>query len=451
MRRTLKLALPVAFTYLGIMLMPTVDLIMVGHLGASAVGGLGLGGALFAWVMVTGLGFLYGMDFPASHAIGEGKPENAYRTFVQGLYLSLICAVPGTLIVLFTSMNIEAFGFNSEVAPFARSFLNITAVSLIFVFVFNACRGYLQAASIAIPTLLVLIAANLLNYFLNVALIFGRFGFPELGFQGSPTATLISRFFMAATLFVIVVVRDRRGPNYIRHLGFEFDRAIFKLIARLGFPSAIQMLFEVGVFALATAMTAKFTADALAAHQMVLNSASMTFIVPMGISSATSVLVGQAMGARDFKLARLSGYQSWWIVLVFMGTTASCMLLFPEKILSVYSASGEVQNIAYSLLWLAGLFQLTDGTQALMTGALRGLGNTRTAAITNLIGHWAVGFPLSYYFAFIAGKGVFGIWIGLSSGLAFVAIVLTYFWNKESKDFEKLARVSNATDRAVGH
>jgi MATE family multidrug resistance protein len=250
MKRTLKLALPVAFTYLGIMLMPTVDLIVVGRLGAPAVGGLGLGGAMFAWVMVTGLGFLYGMDFPASHAIGEGRPENAYRAFVQALYLSLLIALPGTGIVLFLSAHLGAFGFNAEVLPFAQSFLDITASSLIFVFFFNACRGYLQAASIAIPTLVVLIVANILNYFLNIALIEGRFGFPALGFSGSPWATFISRAFMALTLFGIVYFRDQRSHQFIRKMGFKFDRPIFAQIARLGFPSATQMLFEVGVFAL---------------------------------------------------------------------------------------------------------------------------------------------------------------------------------------------------------
>lgn len=447
MQRMLRLATPVALMYLGLMLMGFVDLLVVGRLGAAAVGAVGVGTAMFTWIMVMGIGMLTGIDYPAAHAIGEGKPEVAYRTFVQGLYLSVFMGVPLTLFLFWLSYHLDVFGFNEEVLPFAEEYLRVISWSLLPVFGFNACRSYLQALNIAIPTLVALILGNLLNAFLNVGWVFGKWGMTKYGFVGTAYATNISRVFILVCVFWTVYEFDRRTKNYFREIGFKLQILFLRPILTLGFPSALQMLMEVGVFAMATALAAKFSAREVAAHQIVLNTASLAFMVPMGISSATAVLVGHAMGAKDYALARKAGWQGFQIGVGFMCFTAAAFLLVPDLVLSAYTNDEEVVRTAKGLLLVAALFQLSDGAQVVATGALRGIGNTKIAAWANFVGHWIVGLPLGLLLGFTYDGGVRGIWIGLSTGLTIVALIQLVAWQKRSQP--ELLRSENSGERSV--
>jgi multidrug resistance protein, MATE family len=432
----LKLALPTSALFLGIMLMGLVDMLFVGKLGPAALGGLGLGNSIFSWIMTIGIGMIFGLDFPAANAIGAGDRPRAFRVFIQGLYLSLGMAVPAVLITSGIALVLHRFGLNPEVIPYARSYMLLTVVSFLPIFVFNCAKSYLQAQSIAVPTFVVLIVANLVNLFLNAAFIEGRFGFPNLGYDGLALSTVLGRFFMAALLVGYVFWREIRAkivfaiPEALR-----IDRAILREILKLGIPASAQMLLEVGVFSLSTALAAKFASAELAAHQVVLNTASMLFMVPLGIGSAAGSLVGQAIGAKNFLLARRTGNLALGLGLAFASVSSVLLILFANSVLGVYTADLAVIEAAKKILIIAALFQISDGAQAIGTGALRGIGDTKMAAVANGIGHWAIGLPLGLYLGFSRELGITGIWIGLAVGLTAVALTLTYLWNRETRKF----------------
>ncbi len=430
MKALLKLSVPTSAMFLGLMLMGLVDLLFVGQLGPAALGGLGLGNSIFSWVMTVGIGMIWGLDFPIAQAIGEEDRGRAWRLFVQGVRLAALISVPAMAAILLAAYFLDRFGLNPEVVPYARRYLVATAISFFPVFLFNAAKSYLQAQAIAIPTFVVLVLANILNYVLSAGFMEGRFGFPEYGYDGLALATVIGRFAMAAALVGYVVWRHfRAGLSF----AFGFERALFAQVVRLGGPASAQMLLEVGVFSLSTAMAAMFSSIDLAAHQIVLNTASMLFMIPLGIGSAAGSLVGQAYGAEDWARAKRTGYSALALGLGFAVVSSGLLIVFADAAMGIYTRDAAVIEAAKKLLFVAALFQISDGVQAIATGALRGLGNTVSAAIANGVGHWLVGLPLGILLGFgfqdqVRGLGVEGIWIGLATGLTVVAVWLGIRW-----------------------
>jgi MATE family multidrug resistance protein len=448
MKALLKLALPTSAMYFGLMLMGLVDMLFVGRLGAVSLGGLGLGNSIFSWVMTVGIGMIFGLDYPTSTAIGAGDRPRAFRVFIQGLHLSWMLSIPAIAAVVGIAAVLDRFGLNPEVVPLAKRFLVLTSVSLLPIFVFNSARSYLQAQSVAVPTFVILVVANVLNALLDAALIEGRFGFPRLEFDGACWATVTSRFLMAIALAGYVFWREFRSAKAFSSGersrlreggGVGVSAPILRGILRLGLPSSAQMLLEVGVFSLATALAAKFPAVDLAAHQVVLNTASLLFMVPLGVSSATGSLVGQSIGAGDGPGARRIGNSALVLGVLFALFGSSLLILFADAALGVYSSDPAVIEVAKRILFVAALFQLSDGVQVIATGALRGLGNTLSAAIANGIGHWVVGLPIGLFLGFHAGKGVQGIWIGLATGLTVVAASLYWEWTRRSRPASRAA------------
>ncbi len=428
--------------FLGIMLMGVVDMLFVGKLGPAALGGLGLGNSIFSWIMTIGIGVIFGLDFPAASAIGAGDRPRAFRVFIQGLYISTALAVPAALVTCGIAFVLHRFGLNPEVIPFARQFMLVTASSFLPIFVFNTAKSYLQAQSIAVPTFVVLVIANALNFFLDAAFIEGRFGFPNLGYNGLAIATVTGRFVMAAMLVGYVFWREYRARVIVLVHGiFRFHPEIIREILKLGVPASAQMLLEVGVFSLSTALAAKFTSVDLAAHQVVLSTASVLFMVPLGIGSAAGSLVGQAVGSKDILLARRTGNSALLVGFGFALVSSTLLIVFASPALGIYTHDGAVIEAAKKILFVAALFQISDGAQAIATGALRGLGNTFVAAVANGVGHWGIGLPLGLYLGFVRGMGLQGIWIGLAAGLTTVAMTLVYFWwlaSREIADAESI-------------
>jgi MATE family multidrug resistance protein len=404
--------------FLGIMLMGLVDMLFVGKLGPAALGGLGLGNSIFSWILTIGIGLIFGLDFPASSAIGSGDRPRAFRVFIQGVYLSFAISIPAALATAGIALVLPRFGLNTEAVPYARAFMLMTAVSFLPVFIFNSAKSYLQAQSIAIPTFVVLVIANILNFFLDAAFIEGRFGFPNLGYNGLALSNVIGRFVMMTMLVGYVAWREYRAGILLKIQGiFRFNSEIIREVLKLGLPASAQMLLEVGVFSLSTALAAKFASVDLAAHQVVLNTASLMFMIPLGIGSAAGSLVGQAVGAKDFALARRTGNSAFGLGLGFAVISSTLLIVFAEPVLGIYTADSAVIESAKKILIIAAFFQISDGAQVIATGALRGLGNTVVAAVTNGVGHWLIGLPLGLYFGFYRGMGVPGIWIGLAPAL----------------------------------
>jgi MATE family multidrug resistance protein len=340
------------------------------------------------------------------------------------------------LVTWLAFFTIDAWGLNPQIAVLAKPYLEVIALSAPPLMLYAAFRRYLQGIHVVRPVMYALVSANLVNAAANAILIYGRFGAPALGVTGSAWSTCIARVYMAAFLYIAIRREHRRRGAAHPHVPFVFDVNRLRRLVALGAPAASQITLEVGVFALATALAARLDAVSSASHQIALNIVSVVFMVPLGLASAGAVRVGHAVGARDVRRARRAG----WTALVLGGAVmivlGLMLFLFPVRMLSVFTTDARVLEIGSRLLAIAAAFQLFDGTQAVTTGVLRGIGDTRTPMIMNVIGHWVLGLPVGYALCFRFAWGVTGLWIGLSIGLIFCAVALTATWISRTRHLE---------------
>lgn len=422
----IRIAGPVVATLVAQMTMQVVDLMVAGRVSPEAVGAVGLASSIYAWGMVFGLGVLSSLDYLVSKSVGAGNLSDARLSFHQSLIASVICFIPVLSIHMVVSYQFEKMGIEPHIAQLTGECLRILAWSLLPFFLFFAARLYLQAQHLVKPAMWILLWANLVNVVANGYLVLGWFGGHSFGAHGISYATLVSRFFMV--LAMAWVLWRRSEPIWPK-----LETARLKELFRLGLPSSFQLMFEVGVFSLVTTLSGRLGAFPLAAHQMVLNMASFTFMVALGLSSATAVIVGQSIGAKKVEMARFWGWRGLALGTSFMTCSAVIMLSFPEKLMGMYSADTSVLSYAVGIVFLAGVFQISDGAQAILTGALRGIGDTRSAMIANFVGHWCMGLPLAIWLAFDQNWGLKGLWTGLAVGLTIVALALLRIWAVRSR------------------
>lgn len=428
---TLRLAWPVIVAELGWMFMGVVDTLMVGRLAPEAIGAVGLGGIIFFTVAVFGMGVLLGLDTFVSQAFGAGDLDECHRWLRAGVHLSFLLT-PGVMLVTFGLLQaLPFFGLHPAVRALTIPYVAVLIWSTLPLLLYASFRRYLQALGVVRPVMLTLLGANLVNGAFNWLLIFGRGGFPALGVAGSAWSTVIARVAMAVVLLVVIVRHERThqlGLGSLSFLEVEWNR-IGRLVT-LGTPAALQITAEVGVFGAVAALAGRIDPVALAAHQVALNIASVTFMVPLGLASAGAVRVGHAVGRRDAAGAGRAGWSAIALGAGFMTAAALVFLVAPGWLVRLFTADAAVVATGVTLLRVAAAFQLFDGVQGVTTGALRGLGDTRTAMTANLVGHWLIGLPFAAYVAFRLGYGVVGLWAGLSLGLTLVAIVLVRVWRR---------------------
>ena len=293
----------------------------------------------------------------------------------------------------------------------------------------------MQGINLAKPVMFSLISANFINLLGNWTFVFGHFGIRAMGTVGSGWSTCVARTYMAVVLMGYCIYYDRRHKTGLREASRlpHFPR-VWRLIS-LGFPAAAQYGLEVGVFAVATMLVGKLGAIQLASHQIALNTASLTYMVPLGISAAAAVRVGQALGRRDPHGASRAGWTAMALGAGFMALMAVTFWVVPHWICRVYTPAPEVIQAASKLLFVAAFFQLFDGLQTVATGALRGAGDTRTPMVCHLVFYWLLGLPLGYYLCFRIGWGAPGMWTGLCVALIGIGIALLFFWRRKERVF----------------
>jgi MATE family multidrug resistance protein len=433
LRRMLALAVPVIFAELGWMSMTVVDTIMVGRLGPAAIGATAIGSSAFYSFGIFGMGLLLGLDTLVSQSYGAGKPEDCHHSLTQAVYLALGITVPLMVLFYFIPPAFLALGINAEVSVLAGPFLTVLSWSTLPLLLYAAFRRYLQGIGHVRPVMFVLISSNFVNWLFNYLLIEGHWGFPALGVPGSALSTCLARGYMAVSLAAFIWWIERDTEPGIRSLFRKPDFERIGKLLRIGFPAATQILLEVGAFGAAAVLAGRLTPAALAAHQIALNSAAVAYMVPLGISSAAAVAVGQAVGRRDSSAARRSGFIAIGMGCVFMLCSATVFLVAPGPLLRMYTDDAGVVAIGRKLLSIAALFQLFDGVQTVATGSLRGLGNTRTPMLANLSGYWLIGLPLGYFLCFHGGHGVYGLWLGLTVALILISVFLLNSWARHSK------------------
>jgi MATE family multidrug resistance protein len=342
--------------------------------------------------------------------------------------LSLVLTVPITGLLYVLLVFLDDWGLDPAVLVLTREYLAVVTWSLLPLLLYASFRRYLQATGSVRPVMTALILANVVNVAVNWILIFGKFGAPALGVAGAAWATVLSRVFMAAWLLWTIVDRERGRTPGLFHTSLRVDFTWMRRLCSLGFPAAMQITLEVGVFAMATALAGRLTPSALAAHQIAINIAALTFMVPYGISSAGAVRVGHAIGRRDPTGAAHAGWTALLFGATFMTAAAVVFVTLGRPIIAAFTTDPGVLAAGASLLAIAAVFQLFDGLQGVATGVLRGAGDTRTPMLWNLAGHWFIGLPLGYLLCFSAGLGVAGLWWGLSLGLIICGVALLVAW-----------------------
>ena len=427
-RALVNLAVPIMLLQIGLVLFGVVDTLFMGKLGADAIAAVGLGNAYTFCLFLFGMGCLYGVDTLSSRAIGARKIQESVDVFGNALLLSQVIALPLFLFITFFSEDILVMiGVDSKVIPLSLEYIYAVRWFFFANLGFVACRQYLQSISIVRLLILVLVFANLVNALVNYVFVFGYWGMPALGVRGCGLATVLSGFLLFGWSFLIVFFRIRRlrKPCMPR-----WNRSVVRKLVQLGLPAGLQCLLEGGVFSVASLLVGRFGTVQLAAHQLALNLASVAFMIPLGISYAAAVRIGYSVGQNNEARARVAGSAAMVMTVGFMLCTCLLFILVPEALLHLYTQDGAVIEIGVRLLLVAGIFQIVDGVQIVLTGMIRGLGNTKLSMFTNFASHWCIGFPVGIAFAFYGGLEARGLWIGLSIGLAGVAIFLSFCWRR---------------------
>lgn len=421
-RSLLDLAVPLAAVQVGLMLMGVVDAAMLGRVSADALAAASVAGVWFFAASTIGMGCLTALDPVISQAFGAQDEVGVARGVQRGVLIAVIVTVPTMLVMLPIEAVLRFTKQPAAVVPLAGAYLRVILPSILPYFAFMMIREVLQSLG-SLRTLLVIIGlANLLNVVLNWALIFGHLGAPALGVTGAALATTISRWAMLA--MTVVATWRFLKPYVVPWRPESWALAPLGRMFAIGLPIGFQILLEYGVFGGVGLLMGQIGSPAVAGHQVALNMAAITFMVPFGIGTAASVLVGRAVGGGRPDEARRLTSAALVVGVAFMTATATIFRAFPEALARAYSPDPAVVGVAAGLVPLAGLFQVFDGIQVVAMGVLRGIGDTRIPVLVNLAGYYLVGLPISLWLGFELGWGPRGLWWGLVAGLVVVALAL---------------------------
>ena len=429
----MRLAVPVVMSRVGLYAMEIVDTLIIGRVGAAALAGVGTGGALFWFVTVTVSAVVLPLDSMLSRKLGAGHIKDAHNLLLHGLIIGMALSTFGVGILWCVSNFLPEIGIGAEMIGPAKAFLQTILLSFPLVITINIMNSFWQARKRPIAMAIIIVAANFINYFANMALVLGHYGFEPLGARGAALATLIARIFMVVA--ILGYSNWSYGGQLIKtfHQAWAPHRETFRHIMKLGLPSAAQAAAEVGAFSLSTIVITRLGAQATAAHQVLLRIASFTFMFPLGVSQATSVMVGHRMGEGDIHGARRAGWSGIYLGAGVMAISSMAMLLFPEIIYGSFTSDPGVFSLGVSCLLYMGIFQVFDGIQVAATGALRGIGNTAASMQANLLGYYFLGLPIGLWLCFSRDMNILGLWIGLATGLIAVAIWLLIVWIQLSR------------------
>jgi len=410
------------------------DNVMVGQLGTAELAAVSLGNSFVFIAMSLGIGFSTAITPLVAEADSANNISQGKNAFKHGLILCTLLSVLLFLIILLLKPLMYYMDQPKEVVELAIPYLNYVALSLIPLIIFQALKQFSDGLSNTKYPMYATILANVINIVLNYLLIFGSFGFPKLGIVGAAIGTLFSRIIMVYFLWMIFKSKDKFRP-YITNFNFKkIEQKISAKLFNLGFPSALQMFFEVGIFTAAIWLSGVLGKNPQAANQIALNLSSMTFMVGIGLSVAAMVRVGNQKGLNDFISLRRIAFSIFFLTFIIEIIFASFFLIFRDWLPTLYidgdtlvniNDNKEVVLIASKLLLVAAFFQIFDGLQVAILGALRGLQDVKIPAFITFISYWIVGFPVSYYLGLYTSLESVGIWIGLFTGL-FVASILLY-------------------------
>ena len=433
-----KLAAPVMLGMLGHTFVTFIDNIMVGQLGTAELAAVSLGNSFMFIAMSIGIGFSTAITPLIAEADSSNNLEQARDTYKNGLFLCTTLGVLLFLGVFFAKPLMYLMKQPKEVVELAIPYLDLVAFSLIPLVIFQAIKQFSDGMSMTKYPMYATLIANIANVALNYVLIFGKFGFPEMGIVGAAYGTLASRIIMVIYLWLLLKSKQRSKRIISNLKFFVFDVLMIKKIINLGSLSAMQMFFEVAIFTAAIWLSGLLGKNPQAANQIALNLSSMTFMVAMGLSVASMIRVGNQKGLQNFKELRRIAFSIFFLGMILATVFAILFFVFHKIMPTIYvdlddklnyTDNMEVISIASKLLIAAAFFQISDSIQVVVLGALRGLQDVKVPTILTFISYWCVGFPVSYFLGKENMYGSFGIWLGLLAGLTTASVLLFIRFN----------------------
>ncbi|TVQ65543.1 MAG: MATE family efflux transporter [Balneolaceae bacterium] len=419
----LKIGVPVILAQLLQMSMSFVDTVMAGRLSAEDLAAVAVGSSILMPFIVLCLGCMMAVTPIVAQNIGGRKLEVIGKNARQVLWLSVILAIPSFFILRNLDMAFRLIGVTEDIIPIASGYLKAISWGIFPAYAYGALRYFSEGLSVTRPAMFVALIGTIINIPANYILMFGKLGFPQLGAVGTGYASSI----VYTSMFIGMLVFTWTHKPYSRFKIFRRVRlpewTYLKELLTVGVPIGISSAMEVTMFAAVSLMVSTISTLAVAGHQVAINFAAMMFMIPFGLSVAISARVGNAAGRNKPAEARFRGFVGVGVASLIMLFTATVILLFPYQIVSIYTSDSDVTAVAVQLLFMAAVFQLSDGLQVSGFGALRGLKDTTVPMIVNLIAYWLIGIPVAYYLGFGLGFGAPGLWGGLIAGLTVAGIL----------------------------
>jgi multidrug resistance protein, MATE family len=431
-RENFFLAYPVVLSQLGHILVSVADSIMVGQLGTLPLAAASLGNSIFTVVMVFGLGLSFSITPLVASSHGRKNKKRISLLLINGVLVSSGAGVLLFLSGYLISPLLLHLDQPAQVVKLAIPYFHILCLSMVPLMFFQGFKQFAEGLSLTKQSMFISVVANALNVVGNYMLIYGKWGAPALGLDGAAISTFLSRVIMGLMMAYYVL-----NANQLKIYRLRWKRKFISMrhmvrILKLGWPISLQMAFEVGAFSFSAIMIGWLGAKELAAHQIAISMAALTYMMASGIAAAATIRVGNLFGSGQVKEMQMAGYSSLVMVIIFMTTAGLILILLNNIIPQFYVKDPEVINIAAGLIIIAALFQISDGVQVVGLGALRGLEDVKVPGMISLLAYWVVALPIGYVLGFTLRGGANGIWTGLLFGLTVAAILLFFRFRKLS-------------------
>jgi len=414
---------------MGHMMVNVADSVMVGQLGAVPLAGASLANVIFHLLLMFGIGVSYAITPLVAAADGEKDFNRSGELLKHAILINTLTGIVLFAIVFIGGPVLYKLNQPEDVVEMALPYLNIVTLSLVPLMIFQTFRQFAEGLSYTKQAMIIVIGSNLVNVGLNYILIYGKLGFEPMGLNGAGWASFISRVILAIWIALYIYFGHQFKPYRIGFAIGRYSRFMIRKLLSLGLPAGLQFIFEVGAFGFAVIMIGWIGTEELAAHQIAINLAAISYMMASGLSAAATVRVGNQLGKKDIHALRGAAFTLYSMVVVFMAFCATIFIVGRYFLPSLYIDNQEVIDIASSLLIIAGFFQISDGIQVLSLGALRGLEDVKIPSLLTFVAYWVLALPIGYILGFHFKMGAQGVWYGLLSGLTIVAVVMLWRFN----------------------
>jgi MATE family multidrug resistance protein len=437
-RKNMALAFPVIFSQIGQVTVNLADNMMVGHVGTTELAAASFAINVFHVGMLFGLGITLGLTPLVGQSFSSKNRQNTGSWFKNGVLVYFVSSIVLSALMSSVVLFMHRMGQSAEVVKMAIPYYLIQVSSLIPLMLFFSFKQFFEGIGNTKIAMVITIISNLLNIGLNYILIYGKFGSPAFGLNGAGYSTLISRMIMPV-LFLIVFYKQKKFTNYLTEaFHSRFDKQKIKRIISIGFPIGSQMVIEVLSFSLGAIMLGWISKESLAGHQIAISMASMTYMISFGLASGTTIRVSHAFGERNKPELKHAVFASLHMVVAFMSTMGILFVLIRNQLPHLFTSDPAVIEVAAGLLIVAAFFQISDGVQVVLLGALRGMADVRVPMFIAFFSYIVVSLPISYLLAFVFNFGYSGVWIGFVFGLSTAALLFGFRLKKKIRKFEPL-------------